>query len=112
MLGDSGAAASSLDEARAVLQGCPDPGILLASWLSELTTSSSSRHKETATDDLTERELVVLQLLRGSLSKREIGQELFVTLNTVHSHTRSIYRKLGVSSRAEAVEAARSRGLL
>ena len=112
MLGNSGAAASSLDEARAVIQGCPDPGILLATWLLELTSSSSSRHQETATDDLTERELVVLRLLQGSLSEREIGQELFLTHNTIHSHTRSIYRKLGVSSRAEAVEVASSRGLL
>jgi LuxR family maltose regulon positive regulatory protein len=110
-LGDYHGAAAALDEARIVIEGCPDPGILLSGLLTELTPSST-RHEATGTDDLTERELVVLRLLRGSLSEREIGQELFLAHNTIHSHTRSIYRKLGVSSRAEAVEAARSRGLL
>jgi DNA-binding CsgD family transcriptional regulator len=56
--------------------------------------------------------LEVLRLLRGSLSKREIGQELFLSYDTIHTHTQSIYRKLGVSSRAEAVEEAKSRGIL
>jgi ATP/maltotriose-dependent transcriptional regulator MalT len=109
--GDYGGAASALHEARAIIEGCPDPGIFLAARLAELTPSSTLQ-EGTGTDDLTERELAVLRLLRGSLSEREIGNELFLTHNTIHSHTRSIYRKLGVSSRAEAVEAARSRGLL
>jgi LuxR family maltose regulon positive regulatory protein len=111
VLGDYEGAASSLHEARTIIESCQDPGILLAEWLAELTPSST-RRVGTGTEDLTERELAVLRLLRGSLSEREIGNELFLTHNTIHSHTRSIYRKLGVSSRAEAVEAARSRGLL
>ena len=49
--------------------------------------------------ELSERELDVLRLLRGPLSESEIASELYVSHNTVHSHTRSIYRKLGVSSR-------------
>ena len=44
----------------------------------------------------------MLRLLSGGLSEREIGRELFLSFNTVHSHVKSIYRKLGVSSRAEA----------
>jgi LuxR family maltose regulon positive regulatory protein len=110
-LGDYDRAASSLLEARAVIDGCPDPGVLLAELLAQLTPSST-RHGVSGTDELTDRELAVLRLLRGSLSEREIGHELFLTHNTIHSHTRSIYRKLGVSSRAEAVQAARARGLL
>ena len=39
----------------------------------------------------------------SGLSEREIGRELYLSFNTVHSHVKSIYRKLGVSSRAEAV---------
>ena len=62
--------------------------------------------------ELSERELDVLRLLRGSLSESEIASELYLSHNTVHSHTRSIYRKLGVSSRAEAVERARKLGLV
>jgi LuxR family maltose regulon positive regulatory protein len=46
------------------------------------------------------------------LSNAEIGAEVFVSLNTVKTHLRSIYRKLGASGRAEAVERARTLGLL
>ncbi len=61
---------------------------------------------------LSERELIVLRMLRGTLSERDIGRELYLSHNTIHSHTRSIYRKLGVSSRAEAVETARQTGVI
>jgi LuxR family transcriptional regulator, maltose regulon positive regulatory protein len=54
----------------------------------------------------------VLRLLASSLSQREIAGELFVTFNTVKSHTRSIFRKLGVNRRADAVNRARELGLL
>jgi len=110
-VGDYEGAASSLLEARAVIEGCADPGVLLAELLARSTPASTQRGMD-GTDELTDRELEVLRLLRGSLSKREIGQELFVSYDTIHTHTQSIYRKLGVSSRAEAVEAAKSRGIL
>ncbi len=61
---------------------------------------------------LSERELVVLRMLCGPLSERDIGRELYLSHNTVHSHTRSIYRKLGVSSRAEAILKARGAALI
>jgi LuxR family maltose regulon positive regulatory protein len=111
VLGDYDRAAASLGEARTLIEGCLHPGSFLAARLTELTPSST-HHQGSGTDELTERELSVLRLLRGSLSEREIGQELFVSYNTIHSHMRSIYRKLGVSTRAEAIQAARSRGLL
>ena len=57
-------------------------------------------------------ELAVLRLLPSDLSMRQIGAELFLSPNTVHTHTRAIYRKLGVGSRAEAVARATTRGLL
>jgi len=43
---------------------------------------------------------------------REIGQELFLSTNTIKTHTRAIYRKLGATTRAEAVERAYEAGLL
>ena len=63
-------------------------------------------------DELSDGELRVLRLLPGELSLREIGAELFVSLNTVKTHTRNIYAKLGSGSRAEAVARARELGLL
>lgn len=57
-------------------------------------------------------ELRVLALLPTHLPFREIGERLFISTNTVKSHAMSIYRKLGVSSRSQAVEAARRFGLL
>ena len=47
-----------------------------------------------------------LRLLATDLSLPEIARELYLSTNTVKTHTRSIYRKLGVSSRGEAVKAA------
>jgi ATP/maltotriose-dependent transcriptional regulator MalT len=46
-------------------------------------------------------------LLRGTLSIREIGMELHLSVNTIKTHTRSMYRKLGVASRRDAIEWAR-----
>ena len=61
---------------------------------------------------LSERELAVLALLPSLLNAREIAAEFTVSVNTVKSHIRSIYAKLGVSSRREAVLRARDAGLL
>ena len=54
----------------------------------------------------------MLNLLHGDLSERDIGRELYVSHSTVHSHVRAIYRKLAVSSRADALERGRELGLL
>jgi LuxR family transcriptional regulator, maltose regulon positive regulatory protein len=54
----------------------------------------------------------VLALLPSLLNAREIADEFTVSVNTVKSHIRSIYAKLGVSSRREAVRHAHDRGLL
>jgi len=62
--------------------------------------------------ELSERELAVLRLMESKLSQREIAAELYVSFNTVKTHTRAIFRKLGVASRAEAVARARELGLL
>ena len=47
----------------------------------------------------TEAELKVLRLLGGDLSTREIGEKLYLSASTVHSHKHALYRKLGVHSR-------------
>jgi len=53
----------------------------------------------------------VLALLPTHLSRAEIAWRCFLSLNTIRSHTRSIYRKLGVNSRSEAVARAEALGL-
>jgi len=62
-------------------------------------------------EPLSERELQVLRLLRGDLAGPEIANELVVSLNTVRTHTKNIYAKLGVTSRREAVRRAEELGL-
>jgi LuxR family maltose regulon positive regulatory protein len=56
--------------------------------------------------------VTVLRLLQGTLSLREIGQELYLSANTVKTHTRAAYRKLGVSTRHDAVARAQETGVL
>jgi DNA-binding CsgD family transcriptional regulator len=65
-----------------------------------------------AGDPLTERELGVLRLLATNLTVPEIAGQLFVSTNTVKTHTKRIYRKLGAHRRSEAVDRARALGLL
>ena len=63
-------------------------------------------------EPLTEREQRILRYLPTMLTNAEIGAEVFVSLNTVKTHLRSIYRKLDANGRADAVERARRLGLL
>jgi len=62
-------------------------------------------------DELSGRELDVLRLLRSDLSGPDIARELIVSLNTVRTHTKNIYMKLGVNNRREAVRRAAELGL-
>jgi LuxR family maltose regulon positive regulatory protein len=101
---------AAITEARSIIGSCPDPGILTG----RLSACGPRRQPDTrpAGQTLTQRERRVLQLLTSDLSERGIGHELYVSHNTVHSHVRSIYRKLGVSSRAHALRRTRELRLL
>jgi LuxR family maltose regulon positive regulatory protein len=110
--GDRSGARAALAEARATVEACPDPGIL-SERLAEIEQSARTPPRRRDGDAaLSERERIILRMLGGPLSERDIGRELYLSHNTVHSHARSIYRKLGVSSRAEALARARELGLL
>jgi LuxR family maltose regulon positive regulatory protein len=61
---------------------------------------------------LTRSEVRVLRYLPSNLSTREIAAEFYLSTNTVKTHQRHLYQKLGASSRTEAVERARALGLL
>ena len=110
--------ADDADEARELraraqrqLAACPDPGFLRA-WTGTDDTASRRSPAADSADELSERELTVLRLLSSRLSLREIGNELYVSLNTIKTHTRNIYAKLRVGSREQAVARARELGLL
>jgi LuxR family maltose regulon positive regulatory protein len=63
-------------------------------------------------EELTERELDVLRYLPTMLRNQDIAVQMYVSVNTVKAHLRSLYRKLGVTQRREAVDRARELGLL
>lgn len=64
------------------------------------------------TSELTERELEVLVLMARGLGNRAIGEKLYISSQTVTTHAKKIYRRLGVRSRTEAVHVAHERGIL
>jgi len=66
----------------------------------------------TGVENLSERETDVLRLLANGQSYKEVGQRLFLSLNTVQFHVKSIYRKLAVNKRLQAVEKAREMRLI
>jgi DNA-binding NarL/FixJ family response regulator len=63
-------------------------------------------------DGLTEREFQVLMLIAQGLSNSQIGEKLFLAEDTIKTHCRRLFRKLGARNRAQAVVAGYERGLL
>jgi len=63
-------------------------------------------------EQLSEREMEVLRLLATDLTGPQIAQQLFVTVNTLRTHTKHIFTKLDVSTRRAAVRRAVETGLL
>src|SRR5215470_16987571 len=110
-LADPGGAAAVLAQARDILQQRPDLGVL-AEQASELRSRLATIKAGAAgASSLTAAELRLLPLLSTHLSFREIGERLFVSSHTVRTQAYSAYRKLGVSSRSEAVARAQELGL-
>lgn len=110
-LGERDEARALLVEAGEVVDACPDPGMLRAR-LEEVARTLTPAYRRSRDSELTEREREVLVYLAQGLAKREIGKVLFLSFNTIHSHTKSIYQKLRVSSREAAVERARELGTI
>jgi len=109
--GDPEAARMLLQEAEGVLYRRPKLGHLGArtDMLRETLSRWPTDRHGTA---LSTAELRVLPYLQTHLSLKEIGERLYVSRNTVSTQTNSIYRKLAVSGRSEAVDRARELGLL
>jgi LuxR family transcriptional regulator, maltose regulon positive regulatory protein len=110
--GDLAGARALRDRAQQLIEELADPGMLPALLQRTSRTAGPAPRRAKAPAPLTARELAVLRLLPTRLSTREIGRELHVSVNTVRSQIRSVYRKLGATSRAEAVTQAQQLGLL
>jgi LuxR family transcriptional regulator, maltose regulon positive regulatory protein len=76
------------------------------------TAPPGDRVAQPLIEPLSDRELTALRYLASRLTYREIANELYISINTLKSHVKAIYRKLGASTREEAVQAARQIGLL
>ena len=136
VLGEQGAAASAMERALDLAEPegalwffllCPEPAVLerhlprrtthaaLVAELRSLLAATGlvpSPGPRPATEPLSESELRVLRYLPTNLTTPEIAGELGVSRNTIKSHTRNLYAKLGTHGRTEAVDRARALGLL
>ena len=103
-LGDEIEETRCLDLADTIISRLPNPGAL-KSRSDQLRASllTASRHSTEFGEELSSREIVVLQLAADGLTQREIADQLFISYNTVKTHLKATYRKLGATSRDEAL---------
>ena len=88
---------------------------LLAVFAAEghkIATETSPAPAQSLVDPLTKREMEILSLIATGLKNKEIAATLFVSVNTVHYHTKNLYSKLGVNSRTQAITKAKELDLL
>ena len=90
------------------------PAQHVAAATGEATEHRNARRcpRPPSADPLSERELQVLRLLASELSGPQIARQLFVSHNTLRTHTKHIFTKLDVTSRRAAVRRADERGLI
>jgi LuxR family transcriptional regulator, maltose regulon positive regulatory protein len=108
--GDLTGARSALEAANGFTAGGSAHHRAVAALEREL--GAAPRRRPADSETLSDAELRVLRLFPSDLSYREMAEHLFVSLNTVRTHSQRIRRKLAVSTRAEAVTRARELGLI
>jgi LuxR family maltose regulon positive regulatory protein len=106
--GDLSQAGRRRDEALTILRRYPDAG-MLGPRARRLARAIEER---LLGEPLTKAERQILELLPTHLTAEDLAERLFVSVNTVRTHVRHIYLKLGVGTRAEAVAKARELGLI
>ena len=113
-LGDADAAAATLRSARLALRGSPSPGMFphLLNDVGRRLKGKADATGPAEVEELSAREMSVLRLLCSELSIADIGQQLYISRNTVKTHVRGIYRKLDADTRAVAVARAKELRLL
>ncbi|MCA9961291.1 MAG: response regulator transcription factor [Anaerolineales bacterium] len=88
---------------------------LLAVFAAEghpIETETFPASAQSLVDPLTKREMEILSLIATGLKNKEIAAALFVSVNTVHYHTKNLYSKLGANSRTQAITRAKALNLL
>jgi LuxR family transcriptional regulator, maltose regulon positive regulatory protein len=114
-VGDAEGATATLRSARLTLREAPSAGMLVH-LLDDAERRLRGKPARAADGgqvaELSAREMSVLRLLGSELSVAQIGEELYVSRNTVKTHVRGIYRKLDADTRAAAVARAKELGLL
>jgi LuxR family maltose regulon positive regulatory protein len=112
--GDRVGARTVLAEARSILEPFADDAGIFPELLErqERQLRTNKKLHGHLNEELTERELDVLRLLEGALATQQMADSLYVAPSTVRTHIKSIYRKLGVTSRKEAVQEAYAKGLI
>lgn len=112
-------AASATEPARAHAAGSPyeTQGEPVKPWALRLldrawTPVEATGSQQSLSETLSHRELEVIRFLASELTGPEIARELYVTVNTLRTHTKRIFTKLDANTRATAVQRARDRGLL
>ena len=114
---DRAAAQGALVRAREIVDNDPVTPFVVT-WLEEAETRVGRQAVKAAVaksaifEELTDRELSILRMLPGTATQREIGAALFLSINTVKAYNKSLYRKLDVASRQDAVRVARRLGLI
>lgn len=114
--GDSGLAKALLDEALSVARSAGHVGLIERATIglgsvAQMPDGPRATSVGELLEPLSDRELSVARLLRGSLTQREIAEELYIAPSTVKTHIKSIYRKLGVNKRSYAITRALELGL-
>ena len=109
--GNSDDARAQLRAAREIIAACADPGVLTelvtrTERVLAARTGAAGPAPGRRARPLSGREQEILRWLSSDLSLREIARQLFVSYDTMKTHTRHIYRKLGVSTRKQAVSQA------
>jgi ATP/maltotriose-dependent transcriptional regulator MalT len=107
-------AAGDLERAQRSIAGFADPGRLptIAAGIEQDLAIARAAETSPLVEEPSPAQLAVLQCLAAGGSRREIGERLYISLNTVKTHTRELYRKLGARSGADAVARAEALGLL